>query len=53
MGVLNDEFIRIKGRHREAIRRAATVEVLAIVAKADAEKWLERFGEANEEGSSL
>jgi len=30
-----------------------TVEVLAIVTKAQADEWLERYGEANEEGGSV
>jgi mRNA interferase RelE/StbE len=30
-----------------------TVEVLAIVAKSDAEKWLERHGESNEESGAV
>ena len=29
------------------------VEVLAIVTKAEADKWLERYGEANEEGGTI
>jgi mRNA-degrading endonuclease RelE of RelBE toxin-antitoxin system len=30
-----------------------TVEILAIVTKAETEQWLERHGEADEEGGSL